>query len=109
MNRAGIRLRVLVLSLLQKPLPCLVLSLLLMPLPCLALPPQSDPPPDLHLNDPKPTTVLVRVVARRGHGVVRVIDRGRIGKDRAAVPAEVAAEVEVIEKGKKEEEAGEKA
>ena len=51
MIRAGIRLRV------------LVLSLLLMPLPCLALPAQSDAPPDLHLNDPKPTTILVRVVA----------------------------------------------
>ncbi len=34
-----------------------------MPLPCLALPAQEDAPPDLHLNDPKPTTILVRVVA----------------------------------------------
>ncbi len=51
MNRAGIRLRL------------LLLSLLLMPLPCLALPAQEDAPPDLHLNDPKPTTILVRVVA----------------------------------------------
>ncbi len=51
MKRAGIRLRL------------LVLSLLLMPLPCLALPAQEDAPPDLHLNDPKPTTILVRVVA----------------------------------------------
>ena len=31
--------------------------------PGLALAAQSDPPPDLRLNDPKPTTVLVRVVA----------------------------------------------
>ena len=51
MNRAGINLRL------------LVLSLLLMPLPCLALPAQNEAPPDLHLNDPKPTTILVRVVA----------------------------------------------
>jgi len=34
-----------------------------MPLPCLALPAQEEAPPDLHLNDPKPTTILVRVVA----------------------------------------------
>lgn len=51
MNRAGIRLRL------------LLLSLLLMPLPCLALPAPDDAPPDLHLNEPKPTTILVRVVA----------------------------------------------
>ena len=51
MNRAGISLRL------------LVFSLLLMPLPCLALPAQNEAPPDLHLNDPKPTTILVRVVA----------------------------------------------
>lgn len=51
MNRADIRLRL------------LFLSLLLMPLPCLALPAPEDASPDLHLNDPKPTTILVRVVA----------------------------------------------
>jgi hypothetical protein len=51
MNRAGIRLRL------------LVLTLLLMPLPGLALPAHEDAPPDPHLNDPKPTTILVRVVA----------------------------------------------
>ena len=35
----------------------------LIPAPCLAAPVIEGPPPDLHLNDPKPTTILVRVVA----------------------------------------------
>ena len=35
----------------------------LTPLPCLAIPAGDGPPPDLRLNDPKPTTLLVRVVA----------------------------------------------
>ena len=52
MNRDGIRLRLI-----------LLLSTLLIPLPCLALPAETTPPPDLHLNEPKSTTILVRVVA----------------------------------------------
>ena len=36
-------------------------------LPCLAIPADDEPLSDLHLNDPKPTTVLVRVV---GHGAM---------------------------------------
>ena len=44
----------------------LVLALWL-PLPCSAIPAEEEPPPDPHLNDPKPTTVLVRVVA---HGAM---------------------------------------
>lgn len=35
----------------------------LAPVPCLAAPVALEPPPDLHLNELKPTTVLVRVVA----------------------------------------------
>jgi len=35
----------------------------LIPVSCFAIPPAEGPPPDLHLNDPKPTTILVRVVA----------------------------------------------
>ncbi len=44
---------------------CLVAVVCAQPfdLACLALPAQEDAPPDLHLNDPKPTTILVRVVA----------------------------------------------
>ena len=38
-------------------------AILSMPLPCLALPAEAELPQDLHLNDPTPTTVLVRVVA----------------------------------------------
>ena len=36
-------------------------------LPCLAIPAENEPPSDLRLNDPKPTTILVRVV---GHGAM---------------------------------------
>lgn len=39
----------------------------LTPLPCLAIPAELESPPDLRLNDPKPTTILVRVV---GHGAM---------------------------------------
>ena len=35
----------------------------LIPVPCLATPATDEPPPDLRLNHPKPTTILVRVVA----------------------------------------------
>ena len=35
----------------------------LIPVPCLAIPVTEGLSPDLHLNDPKPTTILVRVVA----------------------------------------------
>jgi hypothetical protein len=49
--------------------PVLLLVLLFMsinlfsPLPSPAVPAEEEPPPDVHLNDPKPTTILVRVVA----------------------------------------------
>ena len=36
-------------------------------LPCLAIPAENEPPSDLRLNDPKPTTIVVRVV---GHGAM---------------------------------------
>lgn len=51
MNRAGISF-------------CLAVSLVatLTPLPCLAIPAEEEAP-DLRLNEPKPTTILVRVVA----------------------------------------------
>ena len=40
---------------------------LVLPLPCSAIPAEGEPPPDPHLNDPQPTSVLVRVVA---HGAL---------------------------------------
>ena len=52
MNHASIRLRLLSL-----------LLILLIPLPCLAIPAETVSPPNPHLNEPKPTTILVRVVA----------------------------------------------
>jgi len=39
----------------------------LIPLPCSAISAEGEPPPDPHLNDPKMTTILVRVVA---HGAM---------------------------------------
>ena len=44
-------------------LPILLLGFVLGPLPAFAIPAEDEPPPDPHLNDPKPTTILVRVVA----------------------------------------------
>ncbi len=41
----------------------LLSSFALAPLPSAAIPAEDEPPPDPHLNDPKPTTVVVRVVA----------------------------------------------
>ena len=52
MNHVSIRLRLLPL-----------LLILLIPLPCLAIPAETIPPPNQHLNEPKPTKILVRVVA----------------------------------------------
>jgi len=45
------------------------LLLFAIPLPCSAIPAEGEPPPDPHLNDPKPTKILVRVVA---HGAMVV-------------------------------------
>ena len=49
-------------------------------LPCLAVPAEEEPPPDAHLNDPKPTTIVVRVVA---HGAM-VLGRD-VGGARATI------------------------
>lgn len=39
------------------------LAACLIPVPCLAIPAAEEPPPGLHLNNPIPTTIIVRVVA----------------------------------------------
>ncbi|HEY5627368.1 MAG TPA: hypothetical protein VIR79_05445 [Nitrospira sp.] len=49
------------------PVSLFLFLVLLIPLPCFAIPAEDEPPPDPHLNDPKPTTILVRVVA---HGAM---------------------------------------
>ena len=49
------------------PISCAWLLAFFIPLPCSAIPAEGEPPPDPHLNDPKMTTVLVRVVA---HGAM---------------------------------------
>lgn len=45
---------------------------------CLALPAEEEPQPDLHLNDPKPTTVLVRVVAHGSMVLGREVGGARV-------------------------------
>ncbi|MEP6933441.1 MAG: hypothetical protein ABI988_05815 [Nitrospirota bacterium] len=40
-----------------------IVAACLIPAPCLSFPAMEEPPPDLHLNSPQPTTILVRVVA----------------------------------------------
>ena len=45
----------------------LLCGAVLSPLPCLAIPAKDEPFPNLRLNDPQPTTILVRVV---GHGAM---------------------------------------
>ncbi len=45
------------------PLLLLLFLVCLTPLPCSAIPAEDEPPPDPHLNEPRPTTILVRVVA----------------------------------------------
>jgi len=52
MSRTGIRLRLV-----------LLLSILLIPLPCLAISAEKSPLSDQHLNEPKATTIIVRVVS----------------------------------------------
>jgi hypothetical protein len=54
------------------------LLLLGTPLPCLAIPAEEEPPPDPHLNDPKPTTVLVRVVAHGSMVLGREVGGARV-------------------------------
>jgi hypothetical protein len=51
MNRVGMRLAL------------LLLVTALLPVPCFAIPADDEPPPDMHLNEPVATTVLVRVVS----------------------------------------------
>jgi hypothetical protein len=52
---------------------------LLIPLPCWAIPAEGEPPPpDLRLNDPKPTKILVRVVAHGAMVLGREVGGARV-------------------------------
>lgn len=55
----------------------LVLSLLI-PLPCLAIPAEDEPAPDPHMNEPKPTTILIRVVAHGAMVLGREVGGARV-------------------------------
>ena len=54
------------------------LLLFAIPLPCSAIPAEGEPPPDPHLNDPKPTKILVRVVAHGAMVVGREVGGARV-------------------------------
>ena len=51
---------------------------LLLTLPCSAILAEDEPPPDPHLNDPKPTRILVRVVAHGAMVLGREVGGARI-------------------------------
>jgi len=51
---------------------------LIFPLPCSAIPAEGEPPPDAHLNDPKSTKVLVRVVAHGAMVLGREVGGARV-------------------------------
>ena len=55
-----------------------LLLALWLPLPCSAIPAEEEPPPDPHLNDPRPTTVLVRVVAHGAMVLGREVGGARV-------------------------------
>ena len=57
---------------------CALLLALWLPLPCSAIPAEEEPPPDPHLNDPKPTTILVRVVAHGAMVLGREVGGARV-------------------------------
>ena len=54
------------------------LLLFAIPGPCSAIPAEGEPPPDPHLNDPKPTKILVRVVAHGAMVVGREVGGARV-------------------------------
>ncbi len=56
----------------------LLCSAVLIPLPCLATPAKGESPPDLHLNEPQSTTILVRVVSHGSMVLGREVGNARI-------------------------------
>ncbi|HSL05877.1 MAG TPA: hypothetical protein VK901_20365, partial [Nitrospiraceae bacterium] len=56
----------------------LLCGLTLVPLPCLGVPIENEPSQDLHLNEPKPTTILVRVVAHSSMVLGKEVGGARI-------------------------------
>jgi hypothetical protein len=50
----------------------------LIPLSCLEIPAEGEPPTGLHLNDPQPTTILVRVVGHRAMVLGKEVGGARV-------------------------------
>ena len=67
MNRAVATIRLLFLC-----------NAVLMPLPCFATQAQGEPPPDLHVNEPQSTTILVRVVSHGSMVLGREVGNARV-------------------------------
>lgn len=59
-------------------IPLLLAFTLLVPLHSYGLPAENEPPPDPHLNDPQPTTILVRVVAQGAMVLGRAVGGARV-------------------------------
>jgi hypothetical protein len=57
---------------------CSSLLALVLPLQVFAIPAEGEPPPDPHLNDPKPTKILVRVVAHGAMVLGREVGGARV-------------------------------
>ena len=55
-----------------------VFTACLIPITCFAIPATEVPPPDPHLNDPQPTTILVRVVAHGAMVLGREVGGARV-------------------------------
>ena len=60
------------------PIAFATLITLVLPLSTSAIPAEGEPPPDPHLNDPKPTTILVRVVAHGAMVLGREVGGARV-------------------------------
>ncbi len=69
------------------------------PLPCLAIPAEDEPPPDPHLNDPKPTAVLVRVVAHGSMVLGREVGGARVTITDVATKQTLATGIQMGEAG----------
>ncbi len=76
-----------------------VLLFLCSPLPCLAIPAEEEPSPDPHLNDPKPTTVLVRVVAHGSMVLGREVGGARVTITDVASKQILATGIQIGEAG----------
>jgi hypothetical protein len=77
----------------------LLLGALLIPSPVWPLPAEEEPPPDPHLNDPKATTIVVRVVAHGAMVLGREVGGARVTITDAATKQILATGIQQGEAG----------